>query len=85
MYGMREMHEYIHLQLGFTEFNAVVYERNFEELVLSHEDDVVVLGWVEFPRSIRWFGRITRGMKAIRKPSVKATTVIRITLTYSHL
>jgi len=67
MYDMREMHEYIHLQLGFTELNPVMRERNFEELVLSHEDDVVVLGRVEFPRGIRWFGRITRGMEAIKK------------------
>jgi hypothetical protein len=70
------MHEYIHLQLGFAEFDAVVHERNLKELVLSNEDDVVVLGCVEFPRGIRWFGRITRGMEAIQKVSIEVTAVI---------
>ena len=76
MYNMTEMYEYIHLQLGFTEFNAIVHEGNLEELVLSNEDDVIVLGCVEFLRSIRWFGRITRGMETIRKLSIKVTAVI---------
>jgi len=82
---MREMHEYVHLQLGFTEFNVVVHKRDFEELVLSNEDDVVVFGCVEFPCGIRWFGRITRGMEAIQELSAKITAVIRMASTYSHL
>jgi len=82
---MRKIHQYVHLQLGCAEFNAVVHERNFEELVLSNEDDVVVPGCVEFLCGIRWFGGITRGMEAIQKLSAKITTVIRMASTYSHL
>ena len=84
MHNIRGTHEYIHLQLGFAEFNAVVGERYLEELVLSDEDDVIVLGCVKFPRGIRWFGRITRGMEATQKLSIKVTAVIRMASTYSH-
>lgn len=82
---MRKMHQYVHFQLGFAEFHTVVHEGNFEELVLSNKDDVVVLGCVKFLCGIRWFGRITRRMEAIQKLSAKITAAIRMASTYSHL
>jgi len=63
--------QYVRLQLGFAEFNAAVCERNLEELVLSNENDMAVLGRVEFACGIRRFGRVTSGMKAAQTLSIR--------------
>lgn len=74
MNSTTKVRKYIHLQLGFAEFGAVVCERNLKEFILPNEDDMVALGWVKFARSIRWLGRVTRGMEPIQKLSAKVAT-----------
>lgn len=69
----RRVYKYVHLQLGFTEFDTVVSEWDLEEFVLSNKDDMVVLCCVEFVCGICWLGRVTRGMEAIQGLSVEVT------------
>jgi len=67
---MRKVHKCVHLQFGFAEFDTVVCERNLEKLVLSNENDVVVLGWVKLACGVRWFGWVTRGVEAVQILSI---------------
>ena len=85
MDATRRADECVHLQLSFGEFNTVVCERNLEKLVLSNENDMVVLGRVELACDICWFGRVAGGMKAIRMLSIRVAGGCRVTGTYSHL
>jgi len=66
MDNTRRLYGYVHLKLSFCEFDTIVCERNLEELVLSNENDVVVLCRVKFARGICLLVREQRCMETIQ-------------------